>query len=68
MRLDEAVLEELERGGGTVKEIGERLSGRIQHALDRLVGAKKVIKDGYPGKGNQKAYSLPQEPPINRRF
>ena len=58
MKLDEAILEELERGKGTAKEIGERLSARVQHALEKLVREKKVTKTGYEGKGNIKYYDL----------
>ncbi len=68
MRLDDAILEELERGDGTVKEIGLRLVARVQHALDRLVAGGKVTKEGFPGKGNEKTYGLPKREPINRRF
>jgi hypothetical protein len=64
MKIDEAVLEELYRGEGTVTEIAERLAGRVRDALERLVKAKRVIKDGFCGKGNIKTYSVP---PIKRR-
>jgi hypothetical protein len=64
MKIDEAVLEELWRGGGTVKEIAERLADRVRDALERLVKAKRVIKNGYDGKGNIKTYSVP---PIKKR-
>jgi hypothetical protein len=58
-KLDDAILEELyERGNGTVKDIGERLSNRVYAALKRLVEAGKVDEHGYPGKGNEKTYSL----------
>jgi hypothetical protein len=68
VKLDEAVLEELERAGaGTAKEIGERLSGCVYEALKRLVKADRVTKDGYPGQGNEKTYSL-KLPTINRRL
>lgn len=67
MKIDEAILEELGRGGeGTVKDIGERLASRIQRALDRLVKAKKVEKAGFHGKGNLKTYSLPRQPAPRR--
>lgn len=59
MKLDGAILEELERGGpGTVKEIGERLSRRVYSALERLANAEIVIKGGIEGKGNEKLYRL----------
>lgn len=67
MKLDDAVLEELERGEGTVKDISERLAARLQHALDRLVKTRKIVKDGFPGKGNEKIYSLPPKPEVRRR-
>jgi hypothetical protein len=67
-RLDDAILEELERGGaGTVKDISDRLSRRVYEALERLVSADKVTKDGFPGKGNEKTYGL-RTGPIERRF
>jgi hypothetical protein len=69
VRLDDAVLEELERAGpGNVKQIGERLSGRVYEALERLVLADKVSKEGFLGKGHEKTYSLRQPDPIKRRF
>jgi hypothetical protein len=71
VKLDEAILEELEIGGeGTAKEIRERLSAHVQHALERLVCDKKVIKTGYKGQGNIKYYDLPSPPPahIERRI
>jgi hypothetical protein len=58
MKIDKAVLEELGRGKGTVKDIGERLAARVHDALERLVKAKRVGKAGFPGKGNLKTYSL----------
>ena len=64
MRLDDAILEELERDGpGTVKEIGDRLAVRVQDALDRLIKAHKVSKAGFHGKGNV-TYSRVPPPPI----
>jgi hypothetical protein len=68
MMLDEAILEELRQAGaGTVQDIKERLSQRVYTALERLVVAEKIIKDGFPGKGNQKTYSLPKAAAIRRR-
>jgi hypothetical protein len=67
MKLDDAILEELERGKGTVKQIGERLAARVQDALYRLIESEKVVPSGYPGKGNEKSYSLPPQPSIKRR-
>ena len=71
MKLDEAILDVLERDGpGTVKDISEGLSRRVYDALKRLVKDKKVKKDGHPGKGNEKYYYLPEPPPVSikRRF
>ncbi len=71
MKLDDAIIEQLELSGeSTVKEIGERLSARIQSALDRLVKAGKVAKSGHNGQGNIKYYDLPPPPPahIERRI
>jgi hypothetical protein len=65
VKLDEAILEELERGEGTVKDISERLSKRLQHALERLCDADRVVRSGYEGKGNLKVYSLPQHVPLD---
>ena len=59
VKIDDVILEELRRGGGTAKDIGERLAAGVQRALDRLVKADKVRKAGFPGKGNLKTYSLP---------
>ena len=67
VKLDDVVLDELGRGSGTVNEIAERISKRLYVALDRLVKAKKVIKSGFPGKGNEKVYSLP-DIKIKRRY
>jgi hypothetical protein len=69
MKIDEAILEELERGAGTVKQIIDRLSdrSRVYEALERLVAAKRVEKDGHPGKGNEKTYRLPRLPSMKRR-
>jgi hypothetical protein len=69
MKLDDAVLEELTRAGeGTVKQISERLSGRVYEAVQRLIKSNHVVvKHGYPGKGNEKVYSLPPIGPIKRR-
>ncbi len=67
LKLDDAILEVLERGEGTVRDISKRLSKRIQHALDRLCDAGLVAKKGFEGKGNIKVYSLPK-PPVDRRI
>jgi hypothetical protein len=67
MTLDNAILEELEHGAGTVKDIQERLSKRVYTALERLHEAGKVEKEGFEGKGNLKTYSLPKPAPIKRR-
>lgn len=64
MKLDEAVLEELGRGSGTSGDIAERLSKHVYEALQRLVKAQRVVKEGDPGKGKEKLYSLP---PLKRR-
>jgi hypothetical protein len=65
MIIDELILEELKKSGaGTVQDIQERISRHVSKALERLVAAEKVIKDGFPGKGNQKTYSLPKSAPI----
>jgi hypothetical protein len=61
LKLDDAILEELERSGdGTAKQISERLSLRIYEALQRLVRDQRVVKEGFPGKGNEKRYGLPK--------
>jgi hypothetical protein len=61
LKLDEAILEELERGGaGNSKQIGKRLSIRVYEALQRLVRDEKVVKSGWPGRGNEKMYGLPE--------
>ncbi len=63
LKLDEAIIEELERGGdGNAKQIRERLSRRVYDALERLVIDQKVVKTGWHGKGHEKMYSLPKEP------
>jgi hypothetical protein len=61
LKLDEAILEELERGVGTVKQISVRLSRRVYDALERLARDQRVVKEGWPGKGNEKIYSLPKD-------
>jgi N-acetylglucosamine kinase-like BadF-type ATPase len=63
MKLDDAVLEELERGEGTAIQIIERLSGRVRHALERLEKGEKVVRNYRSG---ELIFSLPQLP-INRR-
>lgn len=61
MMLDEAVFEEIKRAGrGTSEDIQHRISKRIYLALERLVRAERIIKEGFPGKGNPKTYSLPK--------
>jgi hypothetical protein len=67
MKLDDAILEELEHGSGTVKGISERLSDRVYNALERLVKADKVKKEGYQGKGNEKIYNLSKATPLITR-
>jgi hypothetical protein len=53
LKLDEAVLEEIHRAGDrSVKQISARLSGRLQHALDRLVRNEKILKQR--GQGNER--------------
>jgi hypothetical protein len=68
--LDELILEELKHAGGvaTVQDIQRSLSQRVYLTLERLVAAEKVIKEGFPGKGNQKTYRLPKPAPLKRRF
>ena len=61
MKLHEAILEELERGEGTVKQISARLSRRVYDALESLSRDQRVVKQGWPGKGNEKIYSLPMD-------
>lgn len=60
LRLDEAIMEELERGDGNAKQIGDRLSRRVYEGLERLVRDGRVEKSGWSGKGNEKRYSLPR--------
>jgi hypothetical protein len=61
LKLYEAILEELERGDGTVKQISARLSRRVYDALERLARDQRVVKEGWPGMGNEKIYSLPKD-------
>jgi hypothetical protein len=69
MILDEAVFEELSRaGGGSAQDIKDRLGQRVYEALERLVLAERIVKEGFPGKGNPKTYSLPKPPPFERRI
>ncbi len=68
MRLDDAILEELERGEGTVAHIIERISGRVRHALDRLEKSKQVVRENLGGKNNELVYKLTPGEPITRRF
>lgn len=67
MRLDEAILEELERGRGTVSDIEDGLSKQIRPAFERLLSSGKIIKAGFPSNATEKTYSLPREP-FNRRW
>jgi hypothetical protein len=48
VRLDEAILEELERGRGTVSDIEDGLSKQIRPAFERLLSSGKIIKAGFP--------------------
>ena len=63
LKLDEAIIEELERGAMAMRsESGSAFSRRVYDALERLVIDQKVVKTGWHGKGNEKIYSLPKEP------
>jgi hypothetical protein len=56
IKLDDAILEELERGGGTIESIGLRLSRRVSEALERMAAAGLVSREG---EGNRKTYRVP---------
>ena len=62
--LDRAILNELRYGGATAKQLEERISGRIRHALDRLLMSDQVVKGGPGGKNYEFVF---RQPPIKRR-
>jgi hypothetical protein len=68
--LDEAVLEVVELHGPlNEKGITNQPSKGVYKALQRLVEAKKIVKVGYQGKGNEKKYQMPKtKPTITRRL
>ena len=75
MKLDEAIVEALERfGPGTEKDIGERLGGRLYAALQRLVGDGRIHQYAYSSPRKENIYALPGQqrpsglPPITRRL
>jgi hypothetical protein len=64
-KLDEAILEELERNGpGSRVELTRRLAGRMQPALKRLVDSGAVYRVGNrpDRRVDEKVYSLSPDP------
>jgi hypothetical protein len=60
MKLDDAIVEELDRAGpGTEKEIGERLAGRLYAALQRLVHDRIINHDAFSSPRKENIYGLP---------
>ena len=62
MTLDDAVLKVLEQGPGNTRAITERLQSYVRKALNDLADDRKIVKEGRPGQGNEKVYSL--KPPL----
>ena len=68
MTLNDAVVKALESGPGNPREITERLQGYVRNVLNSLADDGKIARRGYPGRGNEKTYSLKPHPKIERRL
>jgi hypothetical protein len=64
MTLEEAVLKALEQGPGNLREITERLEWRVRNTLSLLAEADRINRAGWPGRGNEKSYSLKPPPKV----
>jgi hypothetical protein len=58
MTLEEVLLKALELGPGNPREITERLVNRVRDTLNTMADREEISRVGYPGKGNEKRYSL----------
>ena len=67
MTLDDAVMKVLEYGPGNPREVAEHLTPYVRKALNGLAESGKIDRSGYPGRGNEKIYSLKPPSKINRR-
>ena len=67
-KLDEAILEELKGGSGTVRDIAGRLSARVRSRLEHLYQTNQVTRDGLGSLRREYVFSLPLAPPMKRRF
>ena len=68
MTLDDAIMKALEYGPGNPRQIAVRLADYVRKALNGLADDEKIDRKGYPGRGNEKTYSLKPTPKINRRI
>jgi hypothetical protein len=62
-----AVMRALEYGPGNPRQIAERLSDYVRKALNVLADDGTIDRNGFPGRGNEKIYSLKPLPRIKRR-
>ncbi len=67
MTLDDAIMKALEDGPGNPRQIAERLAAYVRKALNGLADDGKIDRKGYPGRGNEKIYSL-KSPNIKRPY
>jgi hypothetical protein len=67
MRLDDAVLEELERGPGTLHEVVVRLSKNVRGSLERLRAEGRVNREELGASHCEFTYSLPKQEPIKQQ-
>jgi ubiquinone biosynthesis protein COQ9 len=57
-KLDDAILEELKVGSGTVKEITERLRARVRSRLDRLYEDEQITRVNSGGLTREYVFGL----------
>jgi hypothetical protein len=66
LKLDEAILEELERGPGTVLELVVRLSKNVRASLERMHATGRVSRET-ESTTHETIYSVPGAAPESRR-
>jgi len=66
LKLDEAILEELERGPGTVLELVVRISKNVRGSLERLHATGRVGRETESAT-RETIYSLPEAAPKSLR-
>lgn len=67
MTLSYAVMRALEHGPGNPREIAERLQNDVRTVLNKLADDGTINRDGHPGRGNEKVFSL-KAPQVERRL